>query len=140
MRECLRRKSAARTAAMNGARESPSHSKATAPKELPHDGRMCVVDGADDGGEAVVLVGAPAGEEMRREKPLIPRSRDDGSPFGGTALSGALERLADAGRERVAPRLPRSDIICGRGNHRHASRAPRLRSLNVATASRSQPP
>ena len=46
--------------------------KATAPKELPHDGRMCVVDGANHAGQAAVLVGAPAGEEMRREERLDP--------------------------------------------------------------------
>src|SRR5687767_14804305 len=46
--------------------------KATAAKELPHDGRMCVVDGANHAGQAAVLVGAPAGEEMRREERLDP--------------------------------------------------------------------
>ena len=49
---------------------------------------------------------------------MIPWSRDDGSPFGGAELAGAMERLADPGRERVAPRLPRPHIVSGRGNHR----------------------
>src|SRR5687767_4825300 len=77
------------------------------PKQLPHDGRMRVVDGADDGGEAVVLVGAPAGEEMRREERLDPTvERRRLASRRSRPAAGAMERLADAGRERVAARLP----------------------------------
>ena len=126
MRECLRRKSAARTAAMNGARESPSPrrrrprspSPRRRPQELPHDGRMCVVDGANHAGQAAVLVGAPAGEEMRREERLDPAVEGRRLAFRRSRAAGAMERLTDPGRERVAPRLPRSHIVSGRGNHR----------------------
>src|SRR5687767_4855541 len=70
--------------------------KAPALEQLPHDRRMRVVDGADDGGEAVILVGAPAGEEVRGEKRLDPtvERRPLASRRSGPA-AGAMERLAD---------------------------------------------
>src|SRR5687767_14037393 len=92
--------------------------KATAAEELPHDGRMCDVDGANHAGQAAVLVGAPAGEEMRREERLDPAVEGRRLAFRRSRAAGAMERLTDPGRERVAPRLPRPDIVGGRGNHR----------------------